>query len=139
MRNIVYILGAGFSAPAGIPVMRDFLRAAQDIRQNHSGDNRYSYFGKVLEQVTSPTRILPFYKADTFNIEEILSILEMESLVTQKAGKTKIFEDFITDVIEYHAAPWQTNKIDPFLQLLQETQSGNPLIDYYVPFVLNIF
>jgi hypothetical protein len=139
MRNIVYILGAGFSAPAGIPVMSDFLRAAQDIRQNHPGDGPYSYFGRVLDQFATPTKILPYYKADTFNIEEILSILEMESLVTQKPGKTKIFEKFITDVIDYHSASWKSNKIEPLLQSLQLIASNHPLIDLYVPFVLNIF
>ena len=31
MEKITYVLGAGFSAPLGIPVMRDFLTKSKDL------------------------------------------------------------------------------------------------------------
>jgi hypothetical protein len=31
MKNVVYVLGAGFSAYAGLPVMSNFIEKAKDI------------------------------------------------------------------------------------------------------------
>jgi hypothetical protein len=34
-KNVVYILGAGFSAPLGIPTMRNFIDEARKLRRGN--------------------------------------------------------------------------------------------------------
>ncbi|MGZ5545787.1 MAG: hypothetical protein ACXWIU_14045 [Limisphaerales bacterium] len=101
MEKIVYILGAGFSAPLGLPVMSNFLVKAKDLlRENPT---RYSYFKGVLGTIDKMHVCLSFYDADLLNIEEVLSIMEMQSSVGE--GTKRRFKEFITDVIEASTPP----------------------------------
>jgi len=98
MENVVYVLGAGFSAPLGLPVMSDFLLKAKDM---HASDpKKYDHFGKVFEKINSMAVAKSYYEADLFNIEEILSILEMRERLA--GGDTKAFVEFLCDVIDFY-------------------------------------
>ena len=49
MENVVYLLGAEFSAPLGLPVMKDFLLKSKDLYfQNR---DEYGHFVEVIEEV----------------------------------------------------------------------------------------
>jgi hypothetical protein len=102
MEHVVYLLGAGFSAPLGLPVMRTFLMRSKDMYA--AEPDRYSHFREVFECITELARIESYYHADLFNIEEILSILEMRDQIGGKTTRRR-FVKYICDVIEYCTPP----------------------------------
>jgi hypothetical protein len=99
MENVVYLIGAGFSAPLGLPVMNNFLLRAKDM---YFGDKeRFKGFSEVFEMLQKIDGCKNYFETDLFNIEEVLSILEMrESLRGEKHRKT--FVNFICEVIKYY-------------------------------------
>jgi len=92
--KIVYVLGAGFSAPLGIPVVRDFLTRAKDL---YFGDReKYAHFSGVLEAIRALDSVKNYLHADLFDIEEVFSIIEMKR---QLGSEEPDFARFIADVI----------------------------------------
>ncbi len=69
MDKVVYITGAGFSAPLGLPVMSNFLLKAKDMYAVNS--KKYAHFQEVFEQLDGMARIKHYFSSDLFNIEEI--------------------------------------------------------------------
>lgn len=102
MDHIVYLLGAGFSAPLGLPVMRNFLIRSKDMYA--AEPDRYAHFAEVFDCINELSRIQSYYDADLFNIEEILSILEMRDQIGGKQTHRR-FVRYIKDVIEYYTPP----------------------------------
>jgi hypothetical protein len=102
MEHIVYLLGAGFSAPLGLPVMRTFLMRSKDMYA--AEPDRYSHFQKVFECINELSRIHSYFDTDLFNIEEILSILEMRDQIGGKSTARR-FVKYIADVIEHCTPP----------------------------------
>ncbi len=98
-QSIVYILGAGFSAPLGLPVMRDFLVKSKDMY--FSAPDKYEALKKVLETIDRLSTIKNYFRADLFNIEEVLSILEMRSTL-ESSRLSKSFTTFISQVIDHY-------------------------------------
>ena len=101
MYKIVYILVAGFSAPLGIPTMRNFLSYSKDIYS--SNPDRFSYFNKIYQLIDTFHKSKNYIEYDLFNIEEILSIIDMQSYVFNKKVEIN-FKKFISDVIK-HSIP----------------------------------
>ncbi len=97
--RVVYVLGAGFSQPLGLPVISDFLEKAQDQYAAHP--ENFKEFRLVFEEVIRLSRVRRAYLAPLHNIEEILSLLEMRDLLGGKR-RSRRFERFICDVIKYH-------------------------------------
>lgn len=102
MERVVYLLGAGFSAPAGLPVMSNFLEKAKDMLYLSERDE-FAHFAGVLERVNHLSVIKNYFKSDLFNIEEILSILEIKASVSLP-GEREGFIRFISDVIRFYSA-----------------------------------
>ncbi|MHA6167137.1 SIR2 family protein [Bacillus mojavensis] len=98
MEKVVYVLGAGFSAPLGLPVMSNFILKAKDIY--FSNEEEYSHFKEVFDLLNNMSIIKNFFNTDLYNIEEILSILEMNEYINEN-GEFERFKKFIADVIEY--------------------------------------
>ena len=98
MEKVVYLLGAGFSAPLGLPVVSNFLGKSRDLYFRNKV--KYEYFLKVFKMIDDLHKIKNYYDADFFNIEEILSVLEMRNLLSEKYSKD-LFRNFIADVIEF--------------------------------------
>ncbi len=103
--KVVYILGAGFSAPLGLPVMSNFLVKSKDLY--FSDTDKYKHFKSVFDEINELSISKNYYSADLFNIEEILSIIEMGIFLEGDKLK-KVFIDYILDVIKYY-----TSKIQP--------------------------
>jgi hypothetical protein len=101
MDHIVYFLGAGFSAPLGIPVMRNFLIKSRDMFSEDP--KRYKHFEKVFQLIRDMNVAKSYYETDLFNIEEILSILEMRDQIGGKRAKR--FIKYISDVILHYSPP----------------------------------
>src|SRR5262249_8947261 len=101
MSHVVYLLGAGFSAPLGLPVMRDFLIKSKDMFAIRP--KQYSSFRNIFALINQMGSIQSYYQADLFNIEEILSILEMDEQIAGK--RSRRFARFIADVVSFYTPP----------------------------------
>lgn len=99
MERVVYLLGAGFSAQLGLPVMSNFLSKSKEIYD--SDPKTYAHFSSVLKTFDEFSIIKNYYKANLHNIEEILSILEMRENLGH-IRKKKQFVKYICDVIKYY-------------------------------------
>ena len=98
--NIVYILGAGFSAYAGLPVMSNFLTKSKDIY--FENPEKYKYFEDLFKEFDKMTKIKNYFTSNLFNIEEILSVLEMNVAVGGETKTRDNFKTYIKDVIKYY-------------------------------------
>lgn len=142
MDRVVYLLGAGFSAPLGLPVMSNFISMSKDMYFQDA--ERYDYFRDVFDTIKDISYAKHFFKTDLNNIEEILSILEMR---TQLVGGTDEGEDadaggdeeedkfqkYIIDVIENFTPP-----IDPPETPRVQLVFGTGLWKLYGFFVANL-
>lgn len=95
MQRVVYILGAGFSAPLGIPVVRHFLMRAKDLY--FADRSKFAHFESVLKAVRALDSVKNYLHADLFNIEEVFSIIEMQR---QLGEDVPDFAKFIADVVQ---------------------------------------
>lgn len=76
MEKVVYFLGAGFSAPMGIPIIKDFLLKSKDLY--FENPTKYAHFKRIFNKIYKMHIAKTYYETDLLNIEEILSILEMQ-------------------------------------------------------------
>ena len=97
--NVVYWLGAGFSAPLGIPVVRNFLSKAKD--QFASDNSKHDDFSTIFELIEGLAKAKNYYKSNQFDIEEIFSILDMQSQLEGADSKVK-FAKFIGEVVDHY-------------------------------------
>lgn len=102
MEHVVYILGAGFSAPLGIPVVRNFLETAHDLMERDP--NRFAQFQQIFDRISQLAVAKTYYDADVENVEEVLSMLEMAEYASPSPAKIE-FARFICDVIEASTPP----------------------------------
>jgi hypothetical protein len=133
MERVVYLLGAGFSAPLGLPVMDNFLVKSKDLYFNNP--EKYRHFLKVFETISSMSVSKNYYETDLFNIEEILSILEMRGVLGATKPR-KSFIQLICDVIDYY-----TPQIDPKEEIAanwDELIFGRDTWKYYAYFVCSL-
>jgi len=100
-KNIVYILGAGFSAPLGIPVMRNFIDRARQIRDSAE---RYHYFNEIIDLIQASVPASLVFQHNPINIEEVMSLLDMKNTLTSGDAKTKLTR-FVIDVIKASTPP----------------------------------
>jgi len=100
MEHVVYLLGAGFSAPLGLPVVSNFLNRSKD--QYALQPEQYEHFGAIFDSIDKLAKTKNYFDANLFDIEEILSILEMRSELegTEEAAG---FSRYIRDVIRYYS------------------------------------
>ncbi len=102
MENIVYIFGAGFSAPLGLPVMSNFISKAKNLYD--ANNVRYSHFLPIIKETEDTLQLN--YRSDPSHIEEALSTLEMKRLVEGKSGISP-YKTFVKEVIEATTPPPQ--------------------------------
>ncbi len=136
MDHVVYFLGAGFSAPVGIPVMRNFLIKSKDMFAQDP--HRYRTFAKVFDLIREMNVAKSYYETDLFNIEEILSILEMRDQLGGKRAKR--FIKYIAEVIRHFTPPAPVADTSKYpanwhARLLADAAVWEP----YFYFILNLF
>jgi hypothetical protein len=102
MEKVVYLLGAGFSAPLGLPVMSNFLVRSKDLFA--AQPDKYRHFEDVFKTIANMHVCKSYFEADLFNIEEILSILEMREGL-ESTSEVRSFIKYIVDVIQYYTPP----------------------------------
>lgn len=96
MDNVAYLLGAGFSAPLGLPVMSNFLEKSKDLYLKEP--EKFKYFQNVFDTIDKMSKCKNYYSTDLFNIEEILSILEMQERLSNSDFESS-FLKYIVDVV----------------------------------------
>ena len=99
VEKVVYFLGAGFSAPLGLPVMNDFLVKSKDMY--FEDPEHYGHFKDVFDTVNEMSVAKSYFETDLFNIEEILSILEMRAQL-QGDRLAEPFLKYLSDVLLFH-------------------------------------
>lgn len=103
MEKVVYILGAGFSAPLGLPVMSNFVEKSKD--QYFSDPEKFAFFRDVFDAIDKLQKTKSYYETDLFNIEDILSILEFRTRFDvdgKHEQKRQLFLDYIVSVITHY-------------------------------------
>jgi hypothetical protein len=94
-RKNVYLLGAGFSADAGAPLMKDFFSKARNLRDEPGSglatDER-EVFGRIIQYRFELDKALAKVHVDLDNIEELFGFLEME-LRLSPGSKPQLRED----------------------------------------------
>ena len=95
MKKIVYLIGAGFSAPLGIPTMKDFFQVSRKLEIASR-----PHFKNVFDYWERSSHVKNYSKINMLNIEELLSLIEMEEFL----GNTKLSSDirqYIADVVNH--------------------------------------
>lgn len=123
MERIVYFLGAGFSAPLGLPVIGNFIDYAKD--QHLIEKKGAAAFDEVFASIKRLSQIKNFYNAELDNIEELLSILEVDAFLG-KPDLRRTFEEFISSVIHH-----RTPAIVPFEGRIPENWQDNIFGQHY--------
>jgi len=100
MEKVVYILGAGFSAPLGLPLMSNFIEKSKDMY--FKSTNRFQHFEAIYQLIREVAYLKNFINSDLHNIEEILSILEMGHFVGDNSKELDNYKRFIKDVINFY-------------------------------------
>ncbi|MBI1279519.1 MAG: hypothetical protein GC179_15420 [Anaerolineaceae bacterium] len=103
MEKVVYILGAGFSAPLGLPVMSNFLEMSKD--QYFRDIKFFSHFQDVFNAIREMHVTKSYFETDLFNIEDILSILEFRTSFDvngMQEERRQKFIKYIRDVINFY-------------------------------------
>ena len=137
MEKIVYLIGAGFSAPLGLPLMSNFITKSKDMMD--ADPKKYQYFEEIVDEFDSLSKTKNYYHSNLFNIEEVLSILEMSKVIKNKldlfnkmlGDPTKKLLRYIKDVVKYHTPkfkPYKSKMPSNFHQLLFGKE--NPYKDY---------
>lgn len=145
MERITYLLGAGFSAPLGLPVMSNFIEKSKDLYFDPNNGERYKYFKNVLETINKISTIKNYYNADLYNIEEILSILETSDLFSLQR-KRRHYINYLIDTISAYTPEFNELKMPAFsAQLHRDFVFQRPgvknadLYNHYALFVANLF
>jgi hypothetical protein len=94
--HVVYLIGAGFSAPLGLPVMSNFLIKSKDLY--FSDSTKYEHFREIFSTIERLSVTKNYFEADLFNIEEVLSILEMQEQLEGSHLKEQYIK-YIADTI----------------------------------------
>jgi len=97
MKRVVYVLGAGFSAPLGVPTMSTFWNVAQEM-VNDRGLVKYQ---EVLDEILDTMKVDAYYKiGGALRIEEALSTIEMKHGLGKRSRHIENAKEFICQIIE---------------------------------------
>jgi len=98
VQNIVYVLGAGFSAPLGLPVMANFWIKSKEIARTEP--EKYGHITAVIEKLKQTNSTGSYFEYPQFNVEEALSILEIAGNLGSDVN-LDTFRKYIIAVITY--------------------------------------
>ncbi|MDQ5824048.1 MAG: hypothetical protein M3441_07530 [Chloroflexota bacterium] len=98
MKRVVYILGAGFSAPMGLPVISTFHERSEAMYRKDPKGRKH--FERVFEMVRDLSVSGRFYSTNVDNIEEVLSTIEMKEFLTGGGSLSADLIRYIADVIK---------------------------------------
>ena len=120
MNLVVYFVGAGFSAPLGIPVVRSFW--SQSVDAYFANRAAHPEFEKVRAAIHNLNRIKTFYRTNLRDIEEVLSLLEMDDLLNDQ-DRLKTYQKYISDVVRHYTPSFA---YEPSLPIMEKVLSSDP-------------
>ncbi len=100
MQQTSYIIGAGFSAPLGLPTRANFLERAKDMLFRYP--ERYEHHHSLIKEFDQIAKVGVYCATDPLDIEEALAIIEMENFAKARRSK-KPFVDLIQDTVEHYS------------------------------------
>src|SRR5258708_5794744 len=95
-KHVVYIIGAGFSQPLGIPTIASFLDSAKTLQEQQP--ESFAYFDKIFDTIQLLERAHNFYRTDRTNVEDLLTMLDLKDELTGQ-NESQLFKQFISDVV----------------------------------------
>jgi hypothetical protein len=108
LKKTVYILGAGFSFNAGLPIMANFLDVARDI----AIDTDDRELKKTLRYIKDLSSVKNYCESDLFNLEEAFSFFETEDWIKNSSKKHSRMVDLIKKVIKEKTPSAETKELD---------------------------
>ena len=125
MGNTVYILGAGFSRYAGFPLMDDFYSMSKDIYPNLQDEKYKKAFENVFNYFEQYSIVKNIMNTNLQNIEELLSIIEMNSFLSDK--KRNMIKNsyllYLKTVIEKCTPDLKYENLNYFVNSYEDTYS----------------
>ena len=86
MSNIVFILGAGCSKPAGAPVIAEFLDTASHLHSTGQVAPKNEHFERVFKAIGSLQAVHSKAQLDLYNIESIFNAFEIANTIKKLPG-----------------------------------------------------
>jgi len=94
MATTVFILGAGASKQAGVPLMMEFLDSAHDLWKRGAVSQADAQFSAVFKGISELQRVHSKSQLDIHNVESVFSAFEMARTLNK-------FGSYKTEEIEY--------------------------------------
>jgi hypothetical protein len=136
MKKVCYVLGAGFSAYADLPVMSNFIDKAKDIYFSSVTDESKNEIKKTLDSIKEFAIIKEYMNCDLSNIEELLSIADMKAYTSKKYNRN--IKDFIRNVIVHYE-----NSLFEDAVISDNSGSffipGHTTLSHYIIFICSLF
>lgn len=121
----VYVLGAGFSAPAGAPLIYNFLDRSRDLfddPSNSLAQPEKEHFQKVFQFRSEVARAREKVIVDLDNIEQLFGLVEMSIGFEQSQRETRTSTRYlIAKTLEWatqDSLHWQRLRLGPFQDAL---------------------
>jgi len=89
----VYLLGAGFSREAGLPLQDDFLLVAKEVY--FKDPTQYEHFQRVFEYQDRLTKMKKYLNYPLLNLEQLFNLIEMNIFYSKDDSLIDIKNDFI--------------------------------------------
>lgn len=102
-QNVVFFIGAGFSAPFGLPVTSNFISKAKDLY--YFDNDKYSTINETLRFIRHYSLTKNYMNIDLHNVEELLSLPYMEQTLVNNDKESMItnIERFVKVVIDTYS------------------------------------
>jgi hypothetical protein len=133
-KKVVYFIGAGLSAPLGLPVVKNFREKSEDLY--HENPESCGYFEEVLK-IKDILIAAKYFNADADNIEEILSILEMNAQL-EGTDRDESFHKYIAEVIRHYTPPISPEPVGHISNWDDVTSEYERTWRYYLQFVASL-
>lgn len=111
----VYILGAGCSAHAGVPLLGDFLNRARSLPHIRSDLHFRQEFQIVFDWIDSLRGANAYLSIDLENLEHVFSLLEVSHQLRQELAESR-YEALVrvtSETIDEAPSEWDGNKPKP--------------------------
>lgn len=129
----VFILGAGFSRPAGLPLMNNFIHMAKDMYAINN--EKFKVVKEVDALISEYANTSRYLKLDLDNIEELLSIFETKRLVEN--NKNNPFKKLICDLLSELSPKFESSLVTIENEVINSVYN-NAIENWYFSFICSI-
>ncbi len=147
MKTNVFILGAGFSAGIGVPVMSNFIQKAREYYfkeledpKNKEDEENKKKFNKVENYIANISCVRNYLDVDLHNIENLYSLIDIENKIgIQSHELLKAIKYYIWKTIEYFTPGPHDNKCNikqyvDFVKHINDVSQNNNIKNIVITF-----